>query len=132
MSVWTHWNSGARRCSMFFSEPVSRLSTQTTRLPRSSRCSQRCEPRKPAPPVTRQVGIRWSVPTARSLADGELAIEPREREQPRDRLARADERHVEATLARAVVQRDESLKAGRVHEDDVAEVDLCVLPLGRR
>src|SRR5579871_3313964 len=42
---------------MFASEPVSRLSTQITRLPRASSSSQRCEPRKPAPPVTRQVAI---------------------------------------------------------------------------
>ena len=44
-------------CSMFASEPVSRLSTQITRLPRASSSSHRCEPRKPAPPVTRQVAI---------------------------------------------------------------------------
>ena len=43
---------------MFSSEPVSRLSMQITRWPWSSRCSQRWEPRKPAPPVTTQVRHR--------------------------------------------------------------------------
>src|SRR5882757_7802837 len=42
---------------MFSSEPVSRLSRQITRCPLASRWSQRCEPRKPAPPVTTQVVI---------------------------------------------------------------------------
>src|SRR5688572_6293197 len=117
---------------MFFSEPVSRLSTQTTRLPRSSRYSQRWEPRKPAPPVTRQVGIRWSVPTGPSVADCELRVEAGQRQQPRHRLAHADERDRAASLARAVVQRNEGLEAGRVHEDDVAEVDLRLQPIDRR
>src|SRR6478752_6181773 len=49
--------SGSRMCSMLASDPVSRLSTQITRLPRASSSSQRWEPRKPAPPVTRQVAI---------------------------------------------------------------------------
>src|SRR4051794_29870411 len=53
--LWT--NSGARMCSMLASEPVSKLSTQTTRWPRRSSSSHRCEPRKPAPPVTRHVGM---------------------------------------------------------------------------
>ena len=42
---------------MLASEPVSKLSTQMTRLPRASSSSQRWDPRKPAPPVTRQVAI---------------------------------------------------------------------------
>ena len=46
---------------MFLSDPVSRLSTQMTRFPRRSSSSHRCEPRNPAPPVTRQVGIASSV-----------------------------------------------------------------------
>ena len=33
-------------------EPVNRLSTQMTSFPSSSNLSQRCDPRKPAPPVT--------------------------------------------------------------------------------
>src|SRR5437764_1064101 len=44
-------------CSMFRSELVSRLSTQTTRSPCASNWSQRWEPRNPAPPVTTAVGI---------------------------------------------------------------------------
>src|ERR1700734_156116 len=47
--------------AMFASDPVSRLSTQITRLPRASSSSHRCEPRKPAPPVTRQVDIPASL-----------------------------------------------------------------------
>src|SRR4051794_40488754 len=43
--------------AMFSSEPVSRLSRQITRCPLPSRCSQRWDPRKPAPPVTTQVVI---------------------------------------------------------------------------
>src|SRR6476659_7194818 len=42
-------------CSMFSSEPVSRLSRQITRCPSPSSRSQRWDPRKPAPPVTTQV-----------------------------------------------------------------------------
>ncbi len=45
---------------MFSSDPVSRLSTQITRLPRSSSSSHRCDPRNPAPPVTTQVLIAAS------------------------------------------------------------------------
>src|SRR5205809_7930141 len=37
---------------MFAAVPVTRLSTHTTRQPSASRRSQRCVPRKPAPPVT--------------------------------------------------------------------------------
>ena len=51
-------------CSRFSSDPVSRLSMQMTRSPPASRYSQRCEPRKPAPPVTRQVGIYLRTLTA--------------------------------------------------------------------
>src|SRR6185437_1570955 len=53
-------------CSMFSSEPVSRLSTQMTRSPLSSRYSQRCEPRNPAPPVTTDV----FTPYSQCLGDG--------------------------------------------------------------
>src|SRR2546421_398899 len=49
-------------CSMFASEPVSRLSTQMTLFPRASSSSHRCEPRKPAPPVTRQVATLAGYP----------------------------------------------------------------------
>src|SRR5262245_997889 len=38
---------------MFSTEPVMRLSMHTTSAPRPRRNSQRCEPMKPAPPVTR-------------------------------------------------------------------------------
>src|SRR5215217_6464963 len=58
MSSLRNSNSGVRMCSMFFSEPVSRLSTQMTWCPRRSSSSHRCDPRKPAPPVTRQVPMR--------------------------------------------------------------------------
>src|SRR6185369_15013449 len=37
---------------MFCLFPVNRLSTHSTSLPRSMSRSHRCEPRKPAPPVT--------------------------------------------------------------------------------
>src|SRR3954453_21093976 len=65
-------NSGARMCSMFASEPVSRLSTQMTRSPRRNSSSHRCDPRKPAPPVTRQVAMPGeSIPRLREdLAPG--------------------------------------------------------------
>src|SRR4051812_1070115 len=57
MSTLRCVNSGPRMCSMFASEPVSRLSTQITRCPRASSSSHRCDPRKPAPPVTTQVAM---------------------------------------------------------------------------
>src|SRR5664279_1906354 len=47
--------SRSRMCSMFASDPVSKLSAQITLLPRASNSSHRCDPRKPAPPVTRHV-----------------------------------------------------------------------------
>ena len=47
---------------MFCSEPVSRLSTQMTRCPSRASESQRCDPRKPAPPVTTAVGISSMLP----------------------------------------------------------------------
>src|SRR6201986_37898 len=49
-------------CAMFASDPVSKLSAQITRCPRASSSSQRGEPRKPAPPVTRQVAIAAGCP----------------------------------------------------------------------
>src|SRR2546421_9711614 len=52
---WT--KSAARMCSMLASVPVSRLSTQMTRWPRRRSSSHRCDPRNPAPPVTRLVGM---------------------------------------------------------------------------
>jgi len=48
-------------CSMFTSDPVSKLSTQMTRWPRRKSSSQRCEPKKPAPPVTREVDMTPNV-----------------------------------------------------------------------
>ena len=55
MSWFANANSPERRWPMFSSDPVSRLSMQITRLPRSSSSSHRCDPRNPAPPVTTQV-----------------------------------------------------------------------------
>ena len=49
---------------MFASEPVSRLSRQMTRCPFPRSASQRCEPRKPAPPVTSEVGIAAMLPAS--------------------------------------------------------------------
>jgi hypothetical protein len=40
----------AVRCERLAADPVMRLSRQTTCKPRARRRSQRCEPRKPAPP----------------------------------------------------------------------------------
>src|SRR5665811_216748 len=57
MSTWRNSKASSRMCSMFCSEPVSRLSMQITRCPLPSRCSQRWEPRKPAPPVMTQVAM---------------------------------------------------------------------------
>src|SRR5450759_226477 len=54
-STWRNSKASLRRCSMFSSVPVSRLSRQMTRWPFSSRYSQRCDPRNPAPPVTTDV-----------------------------------------------------------------------------
>src|SRR4051794_1747912 len=57
MSLCRNRNSGTRMCAMFLSDPVSRLSTQMTRWPRRRSSSHRCDPRNPAPPVTRQVAM---------------------------------------------------------------------------
>src|SRR5579862_3179444 len=53
MSASSNSKSGRpTRCSTLRREPVRKLSTHTTRSPRASKASQRCEPRKPAPPRT--------------------------------------------------------------------------------
>ena len=57
MSACMCANSGTRMCSMLARDPVSKLSTQITRWPRRSSSSHRCDPRNPAPPVTRQVAM---------------------------------------------------------------------------
>src|SRR3954454_3200074 len=69
MSVCTWTNSGTRMCSMFASDPVSKLSTQMTRCPRRRSSSHRCEPRNPAPPVTRQVAMRRRSLESRAVDD---------------------------------------------------------------
>src|SRR5437763_6283468 len=48
----------------FSLEPVMKLSSARTRVPRASKASQRCEPMKPAPPET----------TARSLVAADTPI----------------------------------------------------------
>src|SRR5688572_15856091 len=71
MSRFRCRNSSVRMCSMLASDPVSRLSTQMTRWPRPSSSSHRCEPRNPAPPVTREVGMRTArLACARGLHGG--------------------------------------------------------------
>src|SRR5687768_18477677 len=57
MSACMCTNSGTRMWAMLAREPVSKLSTQITRWPRRSSSSHRCDPRNPAPPVTRQVAM---------------------------------------------------------------------------
>src|SRR5919106_3155117 len=57
MSACMCTNSGTRMWAMLARDPVSKLSTQMTRWPRRSSSSHRCDPRNPAPPVTRQVGM---------------------------------------------------------------------------
>src|SRR6476659_12397 len=72
MSMLRKSNSAERMWSMFCSDPVSRLSMQITLWPCPSRCSQRWEPRNPAPPVTTQVLTRARLqasPTTDDLRD---------------------------------------------------------------
>src|SRR3954453_113620 len=53
MSQRTSRKSGCSiRWRTFCGGPVKKLSRHTTSTPRSSRCSHRCDPRNPAPPVT--------------------------------------------------------------------------------
>src|SRR5271168_1628927 len=66
--------SGSRMCSMLASDPVSKLSAQITRLPRASSSSQRWEPKKPAPPVTRQVDTGTGEYPPRALSAGRLRL----------------------------------------------------------
>ena len=49
-------NPPFRMCSMFASDPVSRLSTQMTSLPALEQVVAQVRAEKPAPPVTREVG----------------------------------------------------------------------------
>src|SRR5262245_7630034 len=58
--------------------PVSRLSMPTTLMPRSSSSSERCEPRNPAAPVTRTLGISVRVllaEAAENREDEDLDVE---------------------------------------------------------
>src|SRR5687767_10090536 len=50
---------------MFAMSPVRRLSMATTAWPRSSSASHRCDPMKPAPPVTTVLGIQ-QIPNPKS------------------------------------------------------------------
>src|SRR5215469_18916689 len=53
MSAFTNSNLGSlTRPAKLASFPVNRLSRQSTEWPSAIKASQRCEPRKPAPPVT--------------------------------------------------------------------------------
>src|SRR4051794_8843238 len=72
----------SRMCWMFRSDPVSRLSTHTTRGPRASSSSQRWDPRKPAPPVTRQVDIaaEYSGSCIRPSAPQDVRVAPAQRD----------------------------------------------------
>src|SRR4051794_24226678 len=58
-------NSTEGRWSRFWRLPVIRLSTTRTRWPRLTSASARCEPMKPAPPVTRYEGIEGKVAASR-------------------------------------------------------------------
>src|ERR1051325_8024564 len=58
--------SRSRRCAMFAIAPVRRLSMATTESPRSSGASHKCEPMKPAAPVTTMRDM--------SLLDGGAAL----------------------------------------------------------
>src|SRR5262249_29915651 len=56
-----NWKSLSRRCARLDMSPVSRLSRPMTLCPRASKVSQRCEPMKPAAPVTTVVGMNGLV-----------------------------------------------------------------------
>src|SRR3989337_2159009 len=83
MSWFTKRNWSPARCSTFWREPVSRLSTQTTLWPLARRKSQRCEPRKPPPPgrtgqarklrAVRAQGPLLRQPAVESWTDGKPA-----------------------------------------------------------
>src|SRR5260370_16373208 len=57
-SAWRNSKSGLP-CSAFrfWGEPVMKLSRASTRIPRPSSASHRCEPMKPAPPDTTARGL---------------------------------------------------------------------------
>src|SRR3954451_23623121 len=69
MSMLRNSKRSSRMCSMFCSDPVSRLSMQITPCPCPSRYSQRWEPRKPAPPVTTQVLTPARLQASRTVED---------------------------------------------------------------
>src|SRR5688572_12375401 len=74
--------SRSRRCATLAMSPVSRLSIPTTEWPRASRVSHRCEPMKPAAPVTTVRGMCWS-PGGSERGDAPLEQDPHQR-QPDD------------------------------------------------
>src|SRR6266571_8828515 len=57
-SAWRNSKSGLPcNGSRFCAEPVMKLSSASTRMPRSSNSWHRCEPMKPAPPETTALGL---------------------------------------------------------------------------
>src|SRR5262245_7371081 len=81
------------RCSMLSTEPVSRLSMAITESPRASSASHRCEPRKPAPPVTTTRAISPSFPvepSRPSTADADVAEAPPLQRRLVEQVARVD------------------------------------------
>src|SRR3990172_3480060 len=72
---WMNWKSQLpARCAMLSVLPVRRLSMATTARPSESRRSHRCEPRKPAPPVTRTRSFIASPPREREIVHYARAI----------------------------------------------------------
>src|SRR4029450_2165111 len=114
---------------MFATSPVIRLSIPTTEKPRSSRYSLRCDPRNPAAPVTKALGI---------LVQGDLVQGHRRRAKPDSlrRSARGLRRgggaappSISMVLAEAVEQReDQDLQVEPQRPVlDVVEIELDAL-----
>ena len=136
-------SAGSRMCSMFSSVPVSRLSTQMTRWPSARSRSQRCEPRKPAPPVTREVGTAVSLVPASATRRAAPPSEERPAGRRRPRRARAGARARAAATKTASarsafaassgsdLQRGEVVRGQRQVEQDGGQPRRCAAAASR-
>src|SRR5436190_17000791 len=79
---------------MLATEPVTKLSMAMTLWPRASSKSTRCDPRKPAPPVTTETGRRFEV--GRAVRFGMGVVIPQ-------RLVRAQPAMLKGVIVKAVI-----------------------------
>src|SRR6267142_3032343 len=73
-SAWRNSKSGFPSSVLRFSrEPVMKLSSASTRMPRARSASHRCEPMNPAPPEITARGLLWLLAANSSVGEAQPA-----------------------------------------------------------